>query len=450
MIDRIYALLILLLVLGAPVGVALSLTGDVLLDFVFFYPLFMSALWIAGGCYFWLHWERHWPWSRDGEIDPPALRGEPLVSILVPCFNEGEHACDTIGAALAQRYPWIEVIAINDGSSDATGEVLDRLAADEPRLRVLHLAQNQGKAVALRMGALAARSEYLVCIDGDALLERDALAYLVAPLIDNPRVGAVTGNPRIRTRSTLIGRIQVGEFSSIIGLIKRTQRVYGRIFTVSGVIAAFRRSALDRIGYWSADMITEDIDVSWKLQLNHWSIFYEPRALCWILMPETLRGLWKQRLRWAQGGAEVLLKNIGSVWVWRFRYMWPLLIEFCLSAVWAFTFALSILLWLIGQLVEMPPELRVTSMMPPAFTGLVLACVCLLQFALSLFIERRYEKGLARSLFWIVWYPMVFWMLTLFTTLVSFPKVMLKRRQQRARWVSPDRGIETLSTRNRS
>lgn len=442
MIDRIYALLILLLVLGAPVGVALSLTGDALLDFVFFYPLFMSALWVVGGCYFWVHWERRWPWSLSGEVMPPELVGEPLVSILIPCFNEGEHAVETIRAALAQRYSSIEVIAINDGSSDDTAEVLDRLASDEPRLRVLHLAQNQGKAVALRMGALAARSEFLVCIDGDALLDQDAVAYLVAPLINNPRVGAVTGNPRIRTRSTLVGRVQVGEFSSIIGLIKRTQRVYGRVFTVSGVIAAFRRSALDRIDYWSTDMITEDIDVSWKLQLDHWSIFYEPRALCWILMPETLRGLWKQRLRWAQGGAEVLLKNISSIWEWRYRYMWPLLIEFSLSAVWAFTFVLSVLLFVTGQFVVLPSELQVASMLPPAFTGLVLASACLMQFGISLMIERRYERGLAGSLFWIIWYPLAFWMLTLFTTLVSFPKVMLRRSKQRARWTSPDRGIK--------
>lgn len=104
---------------------------------------------------------------------------------------------------------------------------------------MIHLAQNQGKAIALQAGAAAARSEFLVCIDGDALLDRDAAAYLVAPLLANPHVGAVTGNPRIRTRSTLIGRIRVGEFSSIIGLIKRTQRVYGRLFTISGVVARF-------------------------------------------------------------------------------------------------------------------------------------------------------------------------------------------------------------------
>ncbi len=440
MIDRLLALALLLLVVFGPLGFAFVLTGEMLLDFVFYYPMLMSALWIAGGVYFWLHWERHWP--AQGAENTPTLEGEPLISILIPCYNEEENVVDTIGAALGQHYQNIEVIAINDGSSDRTGALLDRLASTAPRLRVVHLAQNQGKAVALRMGALAARSEYLVCIDGDALLAPDAAVYLVSPLISQPRVGAVTGNPRIRTRSTLVGRIQVGEFASIIGLIKRAQRVYGRVFSVSGVVAAFRKSALDRVGYWSTDMITEDIDISWKLQLDHWSIFYEPRALCWILMPETLRGLWKQRLRWAQGGAEVLAKNISSIWVWRYRYMWPLLIEFGLSAVWAFTFALTILLWLLGMAVNLPPELQVTSIAPPKFTGLLLACICLMQFALSLFIERRYEKNLLKELFWIIWYPLVFWMVILFTTLVSFPKVMLKGHKSRARWTSPDRGIK--------
>lgn len=445
--DRITALAILLLVLAGPLVFALNLTGELLLNFVFLYPLLMSALWISGGLYFWLHWERHWPWRTvDPDAKAPDLDGDPLISILIPCFNEGDNAEETIAAALAQNYPNIEVIAINDGSSDSTKDVLDHLASQEPRLRVVHLAHNQGKAIALRMGALAARSEYLVCIDGDALLDPDAAAYLVAPLINNPRVGAVTGNPRIRTRSTLIGRIQVGEFSSIIGLIKRTQRVYGRVFTVSGVVAAFRRSALDRIGYWSPDMITEDIDISWKLQLDHWGIFYEPRALCWILMPETLRGLWKQRKRWAQGGAEVLVKNVLSIWKWRLRYMWPLLLEFSLSAIWAFTFALTIVLWFLGLFFVMPENLRVLQIVPPGFTGLLLAIVCLAQFSISLLIERRYEPDLHKSLFWIIWYPMVFWMLTLFTTLVSLPKVMLRLNRQRARWTSPDRGIARRSS----
>jgi len=439
MIDRILALLMLCLVLGLPLGAVALFTGSVVLNFVFFWPLFMSALWITGGIYFWLHRERHWPWGE--EVPAPVLEGNPLISILIPCFNEGLNVRETIAAAAAQRYENIEIIAINDGSSDNTAEVLDELAAQYPMLRVIHLAENQGKAVALNTGAAAARSDFLVCIDGDALLERDTAAYLVAPLLQRPRVGAVTGNPRIRTRSTLIGRVQVGEFSSIIGLIKRTQRVYGQIFTVSGVITAFRRRALAEVGYWSPDMVTEDIDISWKLQLSHWAIFFEPRALCWILMPETLKGLWKQRLRWAQGGAEVFLVNIRRLWAWEFRRMWVLFAEFCLSTIWAFSYAISILLFFLSLVVTLPENLLIHRILPPEFTGLLLGAVCLLQFFVSLLIDRRYEKGIAKSLFWVIWFPVVYWMLSLFTTLVAFPKVMLRRRRARARWVSPDRGI---------
>ncbi|MBC2659463.1 poly-beta-1,6 N-acetyl-D-glucosamine synthase [Pseudomonas sp. MSSRFD41] len=443
MLDRIFAVVVLALVMGVPLGLIFVVTGEFLMDFVFYYPLFMSALWIAGGLYFWLHWERHWPW--DDDTLPPPLAGEPLISILIPCYNEGDNVADTIHAALAQHYPNIEVIAIDDGSKDNTGPILDQLAALDPRLRVLHLAQNQGKAVALRMGAVAAHSEYLVCIDGDALLAPNTAAYLVAPMLDNPRLGAVTGNPRIRTRSTLVGRVQVGEFSSIIGLIKRTQRVFGKVFTVSGVIVAFRRTALHRVGYWSPDMITEDIDVSWKLQLDHWYVFFEPRALCWILMPETLRGLWKQRLRWAQGGAEVLFKNIRGIWEWRHRYLWTLLFDYCLSTGWAFTFLLSVIFWALGKFIVMPEAIAVHTIVPPAFTGLVLSMVCLTQFAVSILIDRRYEKDLWKTMFWAVWYPLAFWFISLFTTLVSFPKVLFSEHQKRARWVSPDRGIKPIN-----
>ncbi len=442
MIDRLIAFLVLCIVLGAPFGLTLVLTSNMLLNFVFFYPLFMSGIWMAGGLYFWAHWERKWNWRP---YRPPQFPGDPLISILIPCYNEAEHGEETILAALNQEYPNIEVIAINDGSSDGTAAMFDRLTAIHERLRVIHLAHNQGKAMALRMGAMAARSEYLVCIDGDALLAPDAVNYIAAPLVNNPRVGAVTGNPRIRTRSTLIGRIQVGEFSSIIGLIKRTQRVYGQLFTVSGVCTAFRRKALNEVGYWSLDMITEDIDITWKLQRAHWSVFYEPRALCWILMPETLRGLWKQRLRWAQGGAEVFLKNLISIWSWEHRRMWPLMVEFCLSTGWAFAFALSIVLWLLGHVVALPPNITVSMLMPPSFTGMVLAMVCLMQFLVSVLIDRRYEPNLARSLYWIIWYPFAYWIINLVTTLFSFPKVMLRIRRRRARWASPDRGIKELT-----
>jgi biofilm PGA synthesis N-glycosyltransferase PgaC len=188
-------------------------------------------------------------------------------------------------------------------------------------------------------------------------------------------------------------------------------------------------------------MVTEDIDVSWQLQRDHWGILYAPNALCWILMPETLHGLWRQRLRWAQGGAEVCLKNIGSLWRWRLRRMWPLLFEYCISVAWAFAFLVTAGLWLIGQVAYLPPGMHVDTIFPPAFTGLVLGTTCLLQFAASIIIESRYEPKLWPQIAWTVWYPTVYWAIIAATTVVGFPKALAKRRTLRAAWVSPDRGI---------
>ncbi|HJR73908.1 MAG TPA: poly-beta-1,6-N-acetyl-D-glucosamine synthase [Luteimonas sp.] len=409
---------------------------SVLFQFAFFYPIVMSFFWMAGGLYYYFRRERRSP----PRTQPPAIENPPFVSILIPCFNESAQVEETMAAAMAQRYPDFEVIAINDGSSDDTAEKLNSLAARYERLRVIHLDRNLGKANAMRMGTLAARSEYLVCIDGDALLDEYATHWMVWHLMSGPRVGAVTGNPRIRNRSTLLGRLQVGEFSSIIGMIKRAQRVYGRLFTVSGVISAFRRTALHRIGYWADDMVTEDIDISWRLQMDHWDIRYEPNALCFILMPETLKGLWKQRLRWAQGGVEVMLRHTRDLLSWRKRRMWAVLFEYMLSVAWAYIMLFIMLLWLVGLFVPMPEQLYVRTILP-SWHGVILAMVCLTQFAASLIIDRRYETGVGRNYYWMIWYPIAYWMLSLFTTVTAVPKTLLKRRRERATWISPDRGI---------
>ncbi|WP_149193349.1 poly-beta-1,6-N-acetyl-D-glucosamine synthase [Luteimonas suaedae] len=411
-------------------------TLALLFSFAFFYPIVMSFFWMSGGLYYYFRRERK---SRT-RTDPPPMDTFPMATILVPCHNEADNVDETIAAALAQRYPDYEIIAINDGSTDDTADKLNRLAAQHDRLRVLHLDRNMGKANALRMGALAARSEYLLCIDGDALLDEYGLHWMVWHLVSGPRVGAVTGNPRIRNRSTLLGRLQVGEFSSIIGMIKRAQRVYGRLFTVSGVISGFRRTALHRIGYWSEDMVTEDIDISWRLQMDHWDIRYEPNALGFILMPETLRGLWKQRLRWAQGGVEVLLRHTGDLLRWRGRRMWGVLGEYLLSVAWAYTMLFIIVLWLLGKFMPMPDALYVRTILP-SWHGVILGLVCLLQFASSLIIDRRYETHVGRNYYWMIWYPVAYWMLSLFTTVVALPKTLLKRRGKRAIWTSPDRGF---------
>ena len=415
----------------------LSQLIDGLFYFEFYYPLFMAYLWIFGALYYHFHWERG-PQHHFRTL--PPLAEYPGVSFIIPCHNEGEVVEETVLNLLQQKYPEFEIIAVNDGSSDGTGALLDRLSRRHARLRVVHLQSNQGKAMALRMGTLVARHEFLVCIDGDALLDPCATAWLMKHFVEGPRVGAVTGNPRIRTRSTLLGKIQVGEFSSIIGIIKRAQRIYGRIFTISGVVAAFRKTALHKVGYWSLDMVTEDIDISWKLQLDHWDIRYEPNALCWILMPETLGGLWRQRLRWAQGGVEVLLKYLRYLFSWRKRRMWMVYLEFMTSVVWAYFMIGIILLWLAGQFASLPPALQIGGI-TPGWNGVVLGMTCMIQFAVSLAIDGRFEKGLGRYYYWMIWYPVAYWILNICTIAVAVPRALFKRRGERATWKSPDRGI---------
>jgi biofilm PGA synthesis N-glycosyltransferase PgaC len=234
--------------------------------------------------------------------------------------------------------------------------------------------------------------------------------------------------------------LQVGEFSAVIGLIKRAQRVYGRVFTVSGVVAAFRKSALHQVGYWSTNMVTEDIDISWKMQTHYYDVRYEPNALCWILMPETLKGLWKQRVRWAQGGAEVLFKFKDIFSDVKKRRMWPIYTELVVSIFWAYLMCAIFILWVIGQFVDLPTYLHVTSIVP-GWNGTLLAVTCLLQFAVSLFIDSRYEPHIRRYYYWMIWYPMLFWMLSVATTVVGLPTAFFKDRNKRATWTSPDRGL---------
>jgi poly-beta-1,6-N-acetyl-D-glucosamine synthase len=416
-----------------------SIFTGILSTFVFVYPVLMSFVWMGGALWFWERFEK----NGSNPANPPQLKAYPRVALIVPCFNEEADVRETVGNLLAQDYPNFEVIAINDGSTDRTGKILDELVKLHPKLRVIHQAKNQGKAMGLHMAALCTKAEYLMCIDGDALLAPDACIWMLQHFQSNPQLGAVTGNPRLRTRSTLLGRIQVGEFSSIVGLIKRAQRVYGRMFTVSGVCVMFRRTAVHEVGYWSKDMLCEDIDISWRLQLAGWDIRFEPAATCWILMPETVSGLWKQRLRWSMGGTQAILRYFPMWMSTRQIRMWPVYLEYVTSLTWSYAmiFTFGLFAWTNLGL-PIAPALRIESMVP-GWTGVFLAGVCLLQTFLALYLDHRYDRGLLRTYMWAMWYPLIFWTLTTCTSVVALPKTLFRAKGKRAVWVSPDRGVRT-------
>jgi len=407
--------------------------SQILNSFVFFYPFFMSYVWMIGALYYYYKWER----KEIKLTQAPKLDSYPMVSIIVPCYNEADHIEEIINHLHYINYPKYEIIAINDGSRDNTAEILKSLMQKSDKLRVVDFIKNQGKATGLNMAAMVSKGEYLVCIDGDSMIEPDSLTWMIRHFLNNPRVGAVTGKPKIRNRSTILGKLQVGEFSAIIGMIKRAQSIYGKIFAVSGVVTTFRKAALHDVGYWSTNMSTEDIDVCWRLQIRHWSVKFEPHAMCWILMPETLKGLWKQRLRWAQGGAEVLLRYPHIFDYKKQRSMWLIYLEYFASILWAFALVGSVVLWIVGYTIDFPLGLNNTSIY-----GMMLGMTFILQFMISFYISSNYEKGLFRFYYWLIWYPIAYWMIIAAVSITGFIKALSRDREKLAVWESPDRGIK--------
>lgn len=399
--------------------------------YVFWYPFVMSVFWVSGALIFSLTRE------RGKELEFTGIDW-PKISILVPCYNESETIAETIANLSKLSYPDYEIIAVNDGSKDATGEILRSLAMSNPKLRVIDCLENKGKANALHLAAFASSSEYLLCLDSDALLDDKAPYYLIRHFIQKgERVGAVTGNPRIRNRDTLLAKLQIVEYASIIGSIKRTQRILGKVMTVSGVIVAFRKKALVDVGFWDRDMITEDIAVSWKLERKFWDVRYEPRALCWMLVPETLKGIWKQRVRWAQGGQEVVLRHWNIFLDWRQRRIWPIYLEQIFSTLWS-------ILWLIVSIVFLfnANTLR-EYLFWFTYTSFAMVLLSIIQLFVSLSNDSRYDDVLKYYL-WAAWYPIIYWMVNVFVVISAIPKAIRSRlKGGYATWNSPDRGIRS-------
>lgn len=400
--------------------------------FVFFYPATMTLIWMIGGLYYYFRRESPLKYKM------PVLTSYPFISVLIPAHNEETAIESTILGILASNYPEFEVIIVDDGSQDKTREIILRLANNHPQVRGIFLEQNMGKPYALRCGAVAAQGEIIATIDADALLDPSALRWMAWHFITGPRVGAVTGNPRVRNRTSLLAKIQVGEYSTIIGMLKRTQRILGKVLTVSGVIVAFNRRALHDVGYWDIDMITDDINITWKLEKKFWDVRYEPHALCWILVPETVKGLWRQRVRWAQGGGEVIRRHWDVWFSYRQRRIWPVYLEYVTSIIWSYTFILFSFFGLVNLIFH--TTLPSISLIPD-WKGSILAALSLLQFAVACFIDKRYEKGLWPYLFWVIWYPFAYWFLAALAAVWASPKALFRKMGAPAVWKSPDRGL---------
>lgn len=399
--------------------------------YVFAYPVAMSAVWIIGGLYFWWRRERN---AEEKERWPDFW---PPVTLLVPCHNEAATIATTCWTLARLDYPHYRVIFIDDASTDATASIIREFATKIPYFHLLRLTENQGKAGALNCALVTAvNTPLVVVIDADTLLDPQTLKWLVAPFTRQPRLGAVTGNPLVFNRGNLLEKLQAAEFASIVGLIKRSQRVLGRVLTVSGCIAAYRTEALRAVGGFSAGTATEDIDVTWQLQRHFYEVWFSPQAVAFIQAPSQLKEFWKQRCRWARGGWHLLRTHKTIFTRWRWRRLWPVYFEFVVGYFWAFCFVAGAALWLLTRLLGY--DLAGFSPVP-AWYGGVVSVACVVQFATALAVNHRYDRHLWRTIFWVPWYPLFFFVFMALTVVWTAPRALTEDMLAVGRWKSPTR-----------
>lgn len=245
-------------------------------------------------------------------------KGQPLpkVSVLIPAHNESVVIGRTIQAMVRQHYPKdrLEVIVINDNSSDDTGAIADSYAAKYPFIKVVHLnteTAGRGKPGALNRGLAHATGDMIVVYDADNTPERMAVYYLALCLQNSPGAGAVVGKFRvINANQNLLTRFINLETITFQWLAQAGRWFWFGLTTIPGTNFIIHRHLLEKLGGWDERALAEDTELTIRVYNEGYYIRYFPAAVTWEQEPAHLRVWWKQRLRWARGNLHVVLRSL--------------------------------------------------------------------------------------------------------------------------------------------
>jgi cellulose synthase/poly-beta-1,6-N-acetylglucosamine synthase-like glycosyltransferase/peptidoglycan/xylan/chitin deacetylase (PgdA/CDA1 family) len=233
----------------------------------------------------------------------------PSAVIIVPAYNEQVGIEKSVRSLAASDYPDLEVVVVDDGSTDETPEIVAGLGLANVRLV---RQENAGKAVALQRGIEVTDAEVVAMVDADTQFEPLTLRKLVAPFHD-PGVAAVSGNTKVGNRTGLIGRWQHLEYVIGFNLDRRMYHVLRCMPTVPGAIGAFRRDVLEQVGGVPDDTIAEDTDLTISIGRTGGAVVYEEQARAWTEAPSSFGALWRQRYRWSFGTMQSVWKHRGAL-----------------------------------------------------------------------------------------------------------------------------------------
>ena len=244
----------------------------------------------------------------------PAFAGRedislPMISLVVPAYNEGPVIQAALRALLQLDYPNFEVLVIDDGSTDDTYDKASEIALESRHIsiRVIH-KKNAGKAEALNEGMAQARGEFVLNMDGDTKLSRNPLRACIRHF-DDPRVGAVAGNVKVLNRENIWTRVQALEYIEGLAMARKAQSFMRVVNIIPGPLGMFRKSVLQQVGGYANDTFAEDCDLTLNILLKGWHIAYEPTAIAWVETPSGLLDLLKQRYRWTRGILQAVRKH---------------------------------------------------------------------------------------------------------------------------------------------
>lgn len=246
---------------------------------------------------------------------PPPLPADgsepPLVSVLLPAYNEAAVIEASLRSLMALRYSRLEIIVIDDGSQDDTAERARQVAAGS-RLRVRVISQaNTGKAGALNTGFIHASGGYVLVVDADSRVEPNALQYGLRHFAD-PRVGAVGGFVGVANTQRLLCQFQALEYLISINFVRRALSTLGLVTVVPGPIGLFRREAILQVGGYKEGGATfaEDADITLRLLAAGWRVTGDRSMVAYTEAPEDIYALLRQRYRWRRGIYQAFADNL--------------------------------------------------------------------------------------------------------------------------------------------
>jgi len=358
----------------------------------------------------------------------------PVISIVIPARDEELFLEKTVKAALKLDWPAVEVIVVNDGSRDGTQEIAERLKV-EHGIEVINHRKPEGKSVSLNDGLRLAKSEIALILDADGVPARNVLVRMVPHLLLSEDVLAVAGNPRIINVPNLLSKLQAIEFSSTISTLRRGQSAWGRINTISGVMALIRREKIMAIGGFSSEQPTEDIELTWRIHREGYRCIYEPAAQVAMKVPLTFRDWFKQRTRWGRGLIRVLQTH-GLQILRRFEWpAFPLLLEATLAIIWCHLLFLFTFIWAI---VLVSGSINFESPLAIGRWGAMAIGVSLLQIIWGMHLDKSHDRTIIKLWPLAPLYPLFYWFMSAFVvvwttipTLITKPKKVL--------WGSPGR-----------